>query len=65
MLHTNFQPNIPSQFLEIVDFLVFAFLSIGDYLGFSTRLNFISLKICSLVILHVKFENPGYSDFIE
>ena len=55
MLHTKFQPHKHSGSREKVDFIGFAIFSIGDHLGFSIRLNFIILKPCSLVMLHVKF----------
>ena len=35
---------------------IFATFSNGDHLGFSTRLKYIILKPCSLIMLHVKFE---------
>ena len=35
----------------------------SGHFGFLTRLNFIFLKPCSIVMLHVKFENHGRSDF--
>ena len=57
MIHT---PNIQSHSGEKIGF---AILGIGSHLGLSTKLNFISLKPCSLVMLHVKFENHGCSDF--
>ena len=56
MVHAKFQPIIPSHFGEKVDFIGFA---IGCHLGFSTRLNFTSLKPCSLIMQHVKFEIHG------
>ena len=63
MLYTKFQPNVSSSSGEKVDFSGLAiFINSGHFL-FSTRLNFIILKPCSLVMLHVKFENHGCSDF--
>ena len=50
---------------EKVNFIGFTIFSISHHLGFSTRLNIIILKPCSLVMLHVKFENHGYSGFRE
>ena len=44
MLHMKFQPNISSHSGEKVDFIGFAIFSIGGHLGFSTRLNFITLN---------------------
>ena len=44
MLHTKYQPNIPCQSGEKVDFISFAIFSIGSHLGFSTKRNFIILK---------------------
>ena len=41
MLHSKFQPNIPSHYEEKVDFICFAIFSISGHLGFSTMLNFI------------------------
>ena len=61
MHHTIFQPNILSCFEEKVDFTSVAIFSSSIHLGFSTRLNFIILKPCSIITLHVKFENHGCS----
>ena len=47
----------------LVDFIGLNIFSFGGHLGFSTRLNFISLKPCSLDILYVEFENYGCSGF--
>ena len=44
MLHTKYQPNIPSHSGEKVDFTSFAIFSISSHLGFSTKRNFIILK---------------------
>ena len=65
ILHTKFQPNIPSHSGEKVNLNGFAILSIGGHLGFSTRLTFTGLKPCSLIMLHVKFEIHGCSGFRE
>ena len=65
ILHTKFQPNIPSHSGEKVDFDGFASFCIGSHLGFSTKLNFTGLKPCSLIMLHVKFETHRYSGFRE
>ena len=59
ILHTKFQPNIPSPSGENGDFNGFAIFSNGDHLEFSTRLNFIILKPWSLIMLHMKFEIHG------
>ena len=59
MLHTKFQLNIPSHYGEKVGFISFANFRISGYLRFLTWLNFIGLKPCCLVMLHVKFENQG------
>ena len=65
MLYTNFQSNLPSGTGDKVDFGGLAYLSnIGHFL-FPTSLNFIILKPCSLIMLHVKFENHGCSGFRE
>ena len=48
---------------EKVDFYGFSFFSIGGHLGFLTRLTFIGLKPCSLIMLHVKFEIHRCSGF--
>ena len=50
---------------EKVDFDGNTIFSIGDHLGFSTRLNFITLKPCSLITLHANFGHLGCSDFRE
>ena len=50
---------------EKVNFNGFAIFSISGHLGFSTGLNFTSLKPCSLIMLHVKFEIHGCSGFRE
>ena len=42
MLHSKYQPNIPSHSGEKVGFNGFAIFSIGSYPGFSTRLTFMS-----------------------
>ena len=65
MLLIKFQHNIPSHSEEKLDFIGFAIFSIDGHLRFSTRLNLIILKPCSLVMLHVKFENHGCSGFRE
>ena len=44
MLHAKYQPYIPYRSGENVDFIGLAMFSIGDYLGFSSILNFIILK---------------------
>ena len=63
MLYTKFQPNISSGSGEKVDFKGLAIFSNSSHFFFSTRLNFIGLKPCSLIMLHVKFENHGCSGF--
>ena len=65
MPHTIFQSNISSHSGEKNDFIGFAIYSIGSHLEFSSKLNFIILKSCCLVMLHVKFENHGCSSFKE
>ena len=65
MLHTKYQQNIPCHSGEKIDFIDFAIFSNGGHLGFSTILNFIILKLESLVMLHVKFENYECSGFRE
>ena len=59
MLHTNDQPNIPSGSGERVCFVGFAIFSYGGQLGLLIGLHLTVLKPCSLVMLHVKFENHG------
>ena len=61
MLHTKFQPNIPSRFGENGDFNSFAIFSNGGHLEFSTRLKFINLKPWSPIMLHMKFKIHGGS----
>ena len=57
MLYTKFLPNILSGSGGKVDFSGLAI--------FSNSLNYIILKPCSLVMLHMKFENNGCSGFRE
>ena len=47
IIHTKFQPNIPSHSGEKVDFNGFAIFSISGHLVFSTRL----LHCCCIVVL--------------
>ena len=56
MFHAKFQTNIPSCSGEKVDFAIF---SIGD------QTVFFILKLCSLIMPHVKFENHEWSGFRE
>ena len=65
ILHTKFQPNIPSRFGENDDFNSFALFSNGGHLEFSTRLNFIILKPWSLIMLHMKLKIHGCSGLRE
>ena len=65
ILHTKFQPNILSRSGENGDFNSFAILSNGGHLEFSTQLNFIILKLWSLIMLHVKFKIHGCSGLRE
>ena len=65
ILHTKFQPNIPSCSGENDDFISFAIFSNGGHLGFSTRLNFTILKPWSLIMLHMKFKIHGCSGLRE
>ena len=65
ILHTNFQPTIPSHSGENGDFISFGIFSNGCHLEFSTRLNFIILKSWSLIMLHMKFEIHGWSGLRE
>ena len=65
ILHTKFQPNIPSRSGENDDFISFAIFSDGGHLEFSTRLNFTILKPWSLIMLHVKLEIHRCSGFKE
>ena len=61
ILHTKFQPNIPSHSGENDDFISFAIFSNGGHLEFSTQLNFIILKPWSLIMHHIKFKIHGCS----
>ena len=63
MLYTKFKPNISSG--EKVDFSGLAIFSNSGHFLISINQNFIILKPCSLVMLHVKFENNGCSGFRE
>ena len=65
MLYTKFQPNMSSGSGEKVDFSGLAIFSNSSNFLFLTKLNFIILKSCSLIMLHVKFENHGCTDFRE
>ena len=65
MFQTKFQQNIPCASAEKVDFIGLAIFSYSGHFKFSTKLNLISLKPCSLLMLHVKFENYGCSCFRE
>ena len=62
ILHTKSQLNILSRSGEKGDFNSFAIFSNGGHLEFSTRLNFIILKLWSLIMLHMKFKIHGCSD---
>ena len=44
ILHTKFQPNIPSHSGENADFIGFTIFSNGNLLEFLTRLNYTILK---------------------
>ena len=60
--------NIKAPFIfytKFQNFIGFAVFSIGGHLGSSTRLNFTTLKPCSLIMLHVKFEIRGCRSFKE
>ena len=67
LLHTKLKLNILSGSGEKVDLTGFAISSHGYHqiLRFLLRLNFINLKPCSLVTLHVKYDNHGCSGFRE
>ena len=65
MIHAQYQPNIPSQSGQKVDFIGFATFSISSHLRFLIRLNFLILKPSSLIMLHVKFKNHRCSGFRE
>ena len=47
------------------DFSGLAIFSNSCHIGLPSSLNFIFVKPCSLVMLHVKFENNGCSGFRE
>ena len=61
MLHTKLLPNISSGSGRKVDFSGLANFSNSGHIPLPSSLNFIFLKSCSLVMLHVKFENHGCS----
>ena len=65
MLYTKFQPNISSGSEGKVYSSGLAIFSNSGHFGLPTSLNFIILKPCSLVMLHVKFENHGCCGFRE
>ena len=59
ILHTKFQPNIPSRSGENGNFNSSAIFNNGGNLEFSTRLNFTIVKPWSLIMLHMKFKIHG------
>ena len=65
ILHTKFQPNIPSHSGENGHFNSFAIFSNSGHLEFSTRLNFSILKPWSLIMLYMKFKIHGCSGLRE
>ena len=65
ILHTKFQPNIPSHSGENDDFNSFAIFTNGSHLELSTQLNFTILKPWSLMMLHMKFKTHGCSGLRE
>ena len=65
ILHTKFQPNIPSRSGENDNFISFAIFSNGCHLEFSNQLNFTILKLWSLIMLHLKFKIHGCSGLRE
>ena len=65
MSYTIFQLNISSGSGDKVDFSGLPIFSNRGHFWFPTSLNFTILKPCSLVMLHMKSENHGCSDFRE
>ena len=65
VFQAKIQPKISSGSGEKVDFVIFAIFSNGGHLGYSTWPNFIFLRPCWQVMLHVKFENCRCNSFIE
>ena len=65
MLYTKFQPNISNASGAKFDYSGLAIFSNSGQFLFSTRLNNVILKSCSLVMLHAKFENHRCSGFRE
>ena len=65
MLCTKFQPTISSGPGEKIDFSGLTIFSNSVHSRFPTSLNFIIIKPCYVVMLHVKFENHGCSSFRE
>ena len=65
IFHTKFQLNIPCRSEENGDFNSLAILSNSGHLEFSTPLNFIILKLWSLVMLYMKFKIHGCSGLRE
>ena len=65
MLFTKFLSTMSSGSGEKVDFSGLAIFSNSSHFLFPTSLNFIILKPCCLVMLHVIFENHGCSGFRE
>ena len=64
MHHTKFQPNMPCHSEEKVNVVICVIFRISGHFGFLTKMNFIILKPCSLVKMHMK-ENHGCSVFGE
>ena len=65
LLHTTFQPKIPSRSGENGDFISFAIFSNRSHLEFWTRLKFSFLMSWSLIMLHMEFEIHGCSGLRE
>ena len=59
IIHTRFQPNIPSRSGDNDEFISFAIFSNDGHLEISTRLNFTILKPWILIILHMNFKDSG------
>ena len=62
MLHTKFQPNMLSHSGEKVDCIEADFL-VSAAIFYSRPGGIIILKLCNLIILHVKFEIQRCSGF--
>ena len=62
IFHAKVQPKIFSGSREEVDSVIFAIFCNRSRLGYSTLFDFTILKLWSLIMLHVKFNNNWCND---